>query len=137
MMSPYIILMRASSVYMSFDKHLYISTRCYKLFLGYSPKFTFFLVKKKSKRNKTKRLVIWKKLAEEGPRYIQKNQVGILDEIWSLIIPQCTQVMWTSWSRGHATHNQDWDLISKSRNRSDRSVTQWKPAPRHQHYWNE
>ena len=25
----------------------------------------------------------------------------------------------------------------KAEIRSDRSVTQWKPAPRHQHYWNE
>jgi len=39
--------------------------------------------------------------------------------------------------RDHATHNQDWDLIPERRNRSDRSVTQWKPAPRHQHYWIE
>jgi hypothetical protein len=39
--------------------------------------------------------------------------------------------------RDHATYNQDWDMILESRNRSDRSVTQWKPAPRHQHYWNE
>ena len=46
-------------------------------------------------------------------------------------------LMWTSWSHGHATHNQDWDLIPESRNRSDRSVTKWKPAPRHQHYWIE
>ena len=30
-------------------------------------------------------------------------------------------------------------VITWSRNptRSDRSVTQWKPAARHQHYWNE
>ena len=32
---------------------------------------------------------------------------------------------------------KDWDLILESRNRSDRSVTQWKSVPRHQHYWNE
>jgi len=32
---------------------------------------------------------------------------------------------------------KDWDLIPESRKRSDRSVTQWKPAPRHQHYWIE
>jgi len=32
------------------------------------------------------------------------------------------------------THNLDWDMILESRNRSDRSVTQWKPSPRHQHY---
>ena len=37
--------------------------------------------------------------------------------------------MRTSWSRGHATHNQDWDLIPESRNRYDKSVSQWKPAP--------
>jgi hypothetical protein len=30
-------------------------------------------------------------------------------------------LMQTSWSRGHATHNQDWDLISKNQNRSYRS----------------
>jgi hypothetical protein len=39
--------------------------------------------------------------------------------------------------RDHATHNQDWDLIPESQKRSDRSVIQWKPAPRHQYYWNE
>jgi len=32
--------------------------------------------------------------------------------------------MQASWSRGHATDNQDWDLIPESQNRSDRSVTQ-------------
>ena len=32
------------------------------------------------------------------------------------------------------THNLEWDMILESRNRSDRSVTQWKPSPRHQHY---
>jgi hypothetical protein len=32
-------------------------------------------------------------------------------------------MMQTSWSRGHATHNQDWDLIPESRNRSVRSDT--------------
>ena len=37
----------------------------------------------------------------------------------------------TNWCEphDHATHNQDWDTISGSRNRSDRNVTQWKPAP--------
>jgi hypothetical protein len=46
-------------------------------------------------------------------------------------------LMRTLWSHGHATHNQDWDLIPESWKMSDRSVAQWKPAPRHQHYWNE
>jgi hypothetical protein len=33
-------------------------------------------------------------------------------------------MMRTSWSCGHAIHNQDWDLILESWNRYDRSVTQ-------------
>lgn len=36
--------------------------------------------------------------------------------------------------RDHATRNKEWDLISECRKRSERSVTQWKPTPRHQHY---
>jgi len=47
------------------------------------------------------------------------------------------KLMQTSQSCGHATHNQDCDLIIKSRKRSGRSVTQWKHVPRHRHFWNE
>jgi hypothetical protein len=45
----------------------------------------------------------------------------------------------TNWCEpcGHATQNKDSDLVPESLNRSDRSVTQWKPAPRYQDYWNE
>jgi hypothetical protein len=46
-------------------------------------------------------------------------------------------LMRTSLSRGHVTHNQNWDLIPESRNRFERSMPRWKPAPRHQHFWNE
>jgi len=28
-------------------------------------------------------------------------------------------------------------MILESQNRPKRSITQWKFAPRHQHYWNE
>ena len=50
---------------------------------------------------------------------------------------------WIKWNwcepRDHVVtqRNQDWDLIPKSQNRFDKSVTQWKPALKHQHYWNE
>ena len=37
----------------------------------------------------------------------------------------------------HFDKKKDWDLIPESRNSSDWSVTQWKRASRHQHYWNE
>jgi hypothetical protein len=43
--------------------------------------------------------------------------------IWNMFClshEACYQMMRTSWSRGHTTHNQDWNLILKSRNRSDR-----------------
>jgi hypothetical protein len=38
------------------------------------------------------------------------------------------------WSRNSQSRLR---LVQESQNRSDRSVTQWKPALWHQHYWNE
>jgi hypothetical protein len=49
--------------------------------LGYSLKFIFFFVKKKTKAIIIKRPAIWKKLAEEGSRYTLKNQARVLDKI--------------------------------------------------------
>jgi len=36
--------------------------------------------------------MIWQKLARKGFKYIQKNQVEVLDKIWTLIIPYYTQI---------------------------------------------
>jgi hypothetical protein len=56
--------------------------------------------------------------------YKDFEMYAIIDNLVCLIIgetlPQWTlheSMMWTSWSCGHATQNQDWDLILKSRNR--------------------
>jgi len=55
---------------------------------------------------------------------------------YDLVLELSSDANWCE-PRDHVTHNQDWDLIPESRNRSGRSVTQWKPATRHQHYWIE
>jgi len=65
---------------------------------------------------------------------INKKQKFQKDITW--LMKPSSDTKWCE-PRDHTTHNQDWDLIPESRNRSDRSVTQWKPAPRHQHYWIE
>jgi len=76
------------------------------------------------------------------PSFLGKSSMGtshglILSRMYPFSISSSTCI-WSSfvssWSHGHTTHNQDWDLILESQNRFDRSVTQWKPAPRHQHY---
>jgi hypothetical protein len=50
---------------------------------GLISKITFFLVKhiKKTKSIIKKRPMIWQKLAGKGSRYVQKNQVEVLDKI--------------------------------------------------------
>jgi hypothetical protein len=46
------------------------------------------------------------------------------------------QMMWTSWSRGQATHNDDKTLEKQKTFRFDRNVRQLKPVPRHHHSMN-
>jgi len=49
----------------------------------------------------------------------QFQQASILPWNWSIFMGD---LMRTLWSRGYATHNQDWDLVLESQKKSDRSV---------------
>ena len=45
--------------------------------------------------------------------------------------------MWTSWSRGQTTHNEDDTTLKKANKSGLIGIIQWKTITRHQHYWNK
>jgi hypothetical protein len=61
--------------------------------------------------------------------YLLLTRFGVLLVVAECLggwMSRCDQLMRTWWSRGHTTHNQDWNMILESGNMSKRSVTQWK-----------
>jgi hypothetical protein len=49
-----------------------------------------------------------------------------ITEGYDLVLEPSSDTNWCEpRNHGHATHNQDWNLILESRNRSNRSVTPW------------
>jgi hypothetical protein len=62
----------------------------HNLFLSYSSNFTFFSFPIKKIKNNSKKTDFLAKASWEDSKYT-KNQVAILDEIWGLIVPHCSQ----------------------------------------------